>query len=57
METLETVKIVSDRQPSGYVIINKSDFDKSKMQLFGMEKKLDFDDEKPKRAYSKKAEV
>lgn len=36
---LETVKIKCDRKPSGYVIINKSDFDPKIHELFGVEKK------------------
>lgn len=36
---LETVKIKCDRKPSGYVIINKSDFDPKLHELFVVEKK------------------
>jgi hypothetical protein len=35
--TCETVKIKNDRQESGYVIINKSDFNPDEHQLFGVE--------------------
>ena len=35
---METVKIANSASPSGYTIINASDFDKSKHVLFGAEK-------------------
>jgi hypothetical protein len=35
MDELETVKIKNDRQESGYVIINKSDFDPKVQELYG----------------------
>jgi hypothetical protein len=35
MDELETVKIKNDRQESGYVIINKSDFDPKVHELYG----------------------
>jgi len=50
---LETVKIVCERQSSGYVIINKSDFDPKIHELYGVEKKPDKPDE-PKRTYTRK---
>lgn len=33
----ETIKIISDSSPGGFVVINKSDFDESKHKLFGVE--------------------
>lgn len=56
MEELEVVKIVSDRQPSGFVIINKTDFDESRHELYGAKKqdKEEKAEDKPKRAYTRK---
>ncbi len=51
MDTIETVKIVSSRHARGYVIINKSDYDKTTMELFGIEKK---EEDIPKRVYQKR---
>ena len=39
METIETVKIVSDRHERGYVIINKSDYNPSVHELYGVDRK------------------
>lgn len=55
MPKVETVKVVNESLESGFMLINKSDFDKDKHKLFGESKKSEPKQEPKAKAKSKQA--